>query len=125
MRTTPAMTKNNIHTKSVLGDWKRVLQASFPQCLPYTTKLPTMMLKIQRYASDMNGTRVEKTGFRNSRNIDDKIALVWFLILCIGIVTISYGIKGDIFATIGEIAIGLSSGILLGYAIRVEFEASH
>jgi hypothetical protein len=92
--------------------------------LPYTTKLPTMMLKIQRYASDMNGTKGRRAGFSHSRNIDDRVALVSFLILCIGIVNISYGIKGDIFSTIGGIAIGLSSGILLGYAMRVKFEAS-
>jgi hypothetical protein len=90
------MNPNN-HANNLIGDWNRSLQGTLPQCSPHTTKLPIIMLPIQKYNSTRYGMKTVKAELKRSisngqsRHIADRMAVLWLVVVSLGIMILSFG----------------------------------
>jgi len=111
------------HTKHFSGDSNRSLQGSLPQCSPHTTTLPTIIVPNQRYQSASDGTTSAKAPFSKSKTanqrfpITDKLGVLWGVLTLVGIVLLSFGRSVRELTILGGMAVGLASGIPIGYSI--------
>ena len=110
------------HTKHFSGDSNRSLQGSLPQCSPHTTTLPTIIVPNQRYQSASDGTTSAKAAFSKSKTanqrfpITDKLGVLWGVLTSVGIVLLPFGSELTI---VGAMAVGIASGIVIGYSISL------
>ena len=111
------------HANSLSGDWNRSLQGNLPQRSPQTTRFPTITLAIQRYSSDKKGMTSAKLKFSKSNSsnqkssLTDKIAVLWGMLVFVGIVLLSFGRSVREPTILGGMTVGLAFGITIGYSI--------
>ena len=89
------------------------------------------MLPSQKYSSTRYGVKAANTELRSisnrqSHNIADRMAVLWLVVVLLGIMILSFGRLNRELTIIGALMINLSFGIIIGYGISqtVNFPSS-